>query len=126
VDNVKIGLVLYAPREPWRSVEEHLRLYIDEAMCLRNFGAVMVLLLNAGEEQLNETFLQGLRGYVEVVLSVGSLESRQKCHGKKHPTNSSGVVEMNIDRTHASLGMVRSQYSRSAQSIAFKSEILTI
>jgi hypothetical protein len=117
VGDVKVGLLVYAERQRDGDAPAHLRKHIDEAVCLRNAGASVVIMMSATARPLELAFLQGLKGYVDVVTSAvpASARSPQSCSGMWHTAAAGEPVEVQITSNSNMLGAVRIVRDKQAQ-----------
>jgi hypothetical protein len=116
----KIGLIAYVAADKDPAVE-HLREYVDEAVCLRNAGADLVVMM-ANHGAPDKGLLQGLQGYVNFVIAVhGTTDS--SCEGLWH-ADRSGVPVVQI-KDAFSVGVVHVQ-RQPGQGPSFRTRVVPL
>jgi hypothetical protein len=127
VGNVKVGFIAYAGAgvsgaEVAKVVEEeHVREYVDEAVCLRNAGAEMVVLMTRSGSSA-QALVRGLKGYVDLVIAAGQ-DGQRSCDRQWHADGSEVPV---VQIKDASLvGVVNVQRQRDSNP-SFQSRIAAL
>jgi hypothetical protein len=125
LEGVQVGVLAY-PAAAYRAAasDETVIRYIDEANCLREAGAQLVILLAAEADPVEPSLLRRLAGYVDVVLAATTANA-VSCDGQWHQTTEEGPVLVQIVSGSTSLGVVRVE-GPNAKNLAIQSAIKTI
>ena len=101
-----------------------VRRIIDEAVCLRNKGAAVVILMSGGDSNVKNTLIRGTKGYVDVILGVHKHEA-VSCQGNWHNAAAVGCVFAQIDSSENTMGVL-SIHKDTEGGISYNSDIMTI
>ena len=119
---IKIGFISYSIQDlEVMSIETLIQLLIDEALCIKRW-ADLVILLSDDQEYADSHIASKLNNFVDMILG-GKAEERKSCNGLWHSTSQNAVIHSK--HMDSSLVVVSLEIL-SKNSYAFKSNIIEL